>query len=843
MKTKLNPPVLGICRLLIFACLLAALAFGDVARAQQCVTPPSGLIAWWAADGDASDFEGAHNGTLNNGTTFATGEVGQAFNFDASQHQYVDVGLISLPVTFTISAWINPSQSVPGVYYEIINSFDGDGWFFDDINGQLHAETETRTGNAATVYATINAVITTGTWQHVLVTYDGNAGPGQKFHFYVNGAAAAAIASNDQCSTPGTSSFTAKIGAEATAPTIDNFDGRIDELQLFDRVLSADEIAAIYNAGSAGQCKPQLAVSTSTAIPNGVGNFTSLFRPSFNGSSVAFFGAGSGGQQGIYFKSPGDPCDVIADLNTAIPNGTGNFVSFTSDSSAPVDPCIGGDNVAFYGAGSGGQRGIYFADITVPPSPIRIADTSTAIPDGTGNFTDFVPPNPIIPPNPIVSGNTAVFFGAGSDGQQGIYAVLDITVPPSPIKIADLNTAIPSGTGNFTGFIPPDPIIPPTPIVSGNTAAFFGAGSGGQQGIYVIIDVLTPTPPPIKIADLNTAIPGGTGNFTEFPGGPALSGYRLAFIGNGASSQQGVYFVDDVSGPTPPPIKIADLFTAIPDGSGNFTGFGAISVSSTDVAFIGNGSGAQTGIYDQTGGQLLKVITVGQNLAGKTVTGLSLNTTGLVGDPIAYQATFDDGSQALYVVDVHSPNPAPTPTPTGAVSRKIHGGAGTFDVNLPLTGPPGIECRSGGATHDYTMVVTFSGSVTVTGNPQAQITLGTGCVGSGGTCTGNVTVSGTAVTIPLTNIGNAQTINVRLNGVNAAATDAPATDFTIPMSLLIGDTNANATVNAADVAQTKARLGQTVGATNFRSDVNANGSINAADTAIIKQNSGTSLPP
>ena len=61
--------------------------------------------------------------------------------------------------------------------------------------------------------------------------------------------------------------------------------------------------------------------------------------------------------------------------------------------------------------------------------------------------------------------------------------------------------------------------------------------------------------------------------------------------------------------------------------------------------------------------------------------------------------------------------------------------------------------------------------------------------------------------------------------------------------ILDGDTNANATVNAADVSQTKSRIGQTVDATNFRSDVNANGSINAADTAIVKQNSGTSLPP
>jgi hypothetical protein len=183
------------------------------------------------------------------------------------------------------------------------------------------------------------------------------------------------------------------------------------------------------------------------------------------------------------------------------------------------------------------------------------------------------------------------------------------------------------------------------------------------------------------------------------------------------------------------------------------------------------------------------------------------------------------------------------PTLTSAVSRKTHGGAGAFDVNLPLTGTPGIECRIGGATNDYTIVVTFSGNVTVTGNPQAQVTLRTGCVGNGGVCNGNVSVNGSIVTVSLTNIVNAQTINVRINGVDSAGANAPATDFTIPVSILVGDTNANATVNAADVAQTKARLGQTIDATDFRSDVNANGTLNAGDVAIVKQNSGTSLPP
>jgi ribosomal protein S4 len=138
------------------------------------------------------------------------------------------------------------------------------------------------------------------------------------------------------------------------------------------------------------------------------------------------------------------------------------------------------------------------------------------------------------------------------------------------------------------------------------------------------------------------------------------------------------------------------------------------------------------------------------------------------------------------------------------------------------------------------MVVTFSGNVTVTGSPQAQVTMGTGCVGSAGVCTGNVSVSGNVVTVPLTTIADQQNINVRINGVNSA--DAPTTDFNIPMGVLAGDTNANRTVNAADVSQTKGQSGQPVTAANFRNDVNANGSINAGDINIVKANSGHSIP-
>jgi N-acetylneuraminic acid mutarotase len=171
------------------------------------------------------------------------------------------------------------------------------------------------------------------------------------------------------------------------------------------------------------------------------------------------------------------------------------------------------------------------------------------------------------------------------------------------------------------------------------------------------------------------------------------------------------------------------------------------------------------------------------------------------------------------------------------VSQKTHGFSGDFDLNLPLSGTPAVESRTGGATNDYTIVLTFDANVTVTGNPQAAVSSGIGTVGSGGVSNGGrAIINGNIVTIPLTNVANAQTIQVTLYGLYGS------TNLVIPISILIGDTNGNGSVNASDVSQTKSRVGQQINATNFRADVNADGYIDAADVALIKAALGTGLP-
>jgi hypothetical protein len=137
-------------------------------------------------------------------------------------------------------------------------------------------------------------------------------------------------------------------------------------------------------------------------------------------------------------------------------------------------------------------------------------------------------------------------------------------------------------------------------------------------------------------------------------------------------------------------------------------------------------------------------------------------------------------------------------------------------------------------------VIGFAHLVTVGGAPQAQVTSGTATIGTGGVANGGlVSVSGSTVTIPLTNVANAQTITVTLFGVNDGSSSG---NVVIPMSRLLGDTNANGAVSSADVSQTKSRIGQTLSTANFRSDVNANGGINASDTGTVKVSLGTGLP-
>lgn len=167
---------------------------------------------------------------------------------------------------------------------------------------------------------------------------------------------------------------------------------------------------------------------------------------------------------------------------------------------------------------------------------------------------------------------------------------------------------------------------------------------------------------------------------------------------------------------------------------------------------------------------------------------------------------------------------------TKAVSRKVQGDAGAFDIDLPLAGASGVECRYGDANGDYQIVVIFANNVTFS---FAAVVLGAGSVAS-------ASGSGTSeVTVNLTGVSNAQIISVGLFDLNDGT---ETTNLVIPMGILIGDVDGNRVVNASDVVRAKLQVGQPVTGSNFRTDVIPNGVINASDVFQVKFRLGTSLP-
>jgi hypothetical protein len=165
---------------------------------------------------------------------------------------------------------------------------------------------------------------------------------------------------------------------------------------------------------------------------------------------------------------------------------------------------------------------------------------------------------------------------------------------------------------------------------------------------------------------------------------------------------------------------------------------------------------------------------------------------------------------------------APLLNLTNVVSRKTHGSAGTYD--LDITSGTAIECRSGGANNAYKMVFSFTNSINSCGVPSSgSVTAGPGS----NQCSVDV------------NVPSGQHVTVSLTGVTDANTNVG--NFSATMGVLVGDTNSDGFVDAVDVSQTKSQSGNAVTTSNFREDVNVDGFIDAVDVSLVKSKSGSTL--
>lgn len=395
------------------------------------------------------------------------------------------------------------------------------------------------------------------------------------------------------------------------------------------------------NATAPAQTYTKIA-DVSTPIPNGSGNFSGFGGLSVSGTTVVMEGSNPTStmpatQRGIY-SAPvgGGPLTRLADANTPIPNGTGTFGTAIQTLS---DISTSGHIVVFYGRDdNGAQRGIYSVPISGGPVT-RIVDRTTNSP--TGGFLDWFE-------QPKISGSTVLFRALSvSTDTRGLY-----TVSSGGGTVSEVNTTIfggPPSAGNWS-------LSGTTIVINPTSGGVFATTTNGASWTV--------------LANQNTPIPGGSGNFASIRA-LDINGSYVAMAGRDSSDntslQTGVYVGSATGGPL---TKIADKNTPVPGRTGNFTRFTFAYISGSSVVFgSGNnptGGTPTNGIYLSSveGGPITKIAAVGDVFDGKTVAGIG-SIGKFDGMTLAFSLTFTDSPDSP---TVYTFTPVPEPPAVLAVS-------------------------------------------------------------------------------------------------------------------------------------------------------------------------------
>jgi hypothetical protein len=217
-----------------------------------CIPAPSGLMSWWPGDNNADDIIGTNNGTAQNGASFALGKVGGAFSFDG-EDDFIQTSTNNLPIgnnERTIEFWVKVISFLddsPNPHSPLETFFTGYG-NFGTSNSSYH------TGTAGNIIffsqwgtGFNGPSLITDTWYHVAITNIGNDSS-----LYLDGN----LVGNGNVlinTPPNTNLYMGRI--PGILGDIRRLNGLADEVSIYNRALTSNEILSIFNAGSAGKCK------------------------------------------------------------------------------------------------------------------------------------------------------------------------------------------------------------------------------------------------------------------------------------------------------------------------------------------------------------------------------------------------------------------------------------------------------------------------------------------------------------------------------------------------------------------------------------------------------------
>ena len=221
----------------------------------QCAAPPAGLIGWWTGDGDSVDIAGSNSGVLQNGAGFGPGKVGQGFTFNGNGASVLVNAPEYSPAAGTLMFWFQSTgggvmtgslaggaSRAPGL------SIDSGGnlvWEFGSLSGQSVGQ------------------ISSNVWHHLALTYS-TSGSEVTVVVYLDGNQVSSAVAVPNLAWYPQVAFGSYLGSAAPS-----FIGSMDEIAIFNQVLSAQQVQQVYNTFSGGMCKPTLqAIAVNPANPS-----------------------------------------------------------------------------------------------------------------------------------------------------------------------------------------------------------------------------------------------------------------------------------------------------------------------------------------------------------------------------------------------------------------------------------------------------------------------------------------------------------------------------------------------------------------------------------------------
>ncbi|MGZ4987732.1 MAG: LamG-like jellyroll fold domain-containing protein, partial [Limisphaerales bacterium] len=209
--------------------------------------------AWWPGNGASDDLVNGYHALLGSGTTYTNGKVASAFIFNGlnnyvwmpAQSNY-DVG--SGAAGFTLEFWMNPNSLQNASVLGWANGVRVDRTTSGSAAGDTlrFFVTGTNSGQFLLAQRPWATAATLNQWYHIALTYDRVSGQAKA---YTNGVllATSTVGSNVM-STAG--DF--YLGQVPGSPGF--FSGALDEISIYKRPLSPDEVYSVFTSGSAGKC-------------------------------------------------------------------------------------------------------------------------------------------------------------------------------------------------------------------------------------------------------------------------------------------------------------------------------------------------------------------------------------------------------------------------------------------------------------------------------------------------------------------------------------------------------------------------------------------------------------